>query len=337
MKKTLLSKSLCTLLTLTFVYVLLFSDLPNTKAANNNYVNIMHKVSTATANSPILYNFSLNRKSDIYFIIKENECTGVTVSVKKPVHDTPIETIYLPASNPNWKYDKQTGIYTNTATSKLDTGNYILELSFEQDVNFDLSMNQMSQNPTLNKKSLTITKGFSATIKVNGGKIKSCSSNNKSVASVNNKGKVTAKNNGKATIKVKLSNGKTLSCKVTVVSNKYSVKKIDLTGTVYNTCAMKAYDAHFDSKGNIVVKFKIVNNNYGKIDNIPNFKINIKNASKTTVVSYTKANYKVTVKGYGEKACTMTIPKSAFKVNKKQIDLRTAKFAISGDVENGSF
>lgn len=69
MKKTLLSKSLCTLLTLTFVYVLLFSDLPNTKAANNNYVNIMHKVSTATANSPILYNFSLNRKSDIYFMI----------------------------------------------------------------------------------------------------------------------------------------------------------------------------------------------------------------------------------------------------------------------------
>ena len=33
----------------------------------------------------------------------------------------------------------------------------------------------------------------------------------------------------------------------------------------------------------------------------------------------------------------MTIPKSAFKVNKKQIDLRTAKFTISGDVENGSF
>ena len=337
MKKILLSKSLCTLLTLTFVYILLFSDIPSAKAANNNYVNIMHKVSTAAANSPILYNFSLNRKSDIYFIIKENECTGVTVSVKEPVHDTPIETIYLPASNPNWKYDKQTGIYTNTATSKLDAGNYILELSFEQDVNFDLSMNQMSQNPTLSKKSLTITKGFSDIIKVNGGKIKSCSSSNKSVASVNNKGKVTAKSNGKANIKVKLSNGKTLSCKITVVSNKYSAKEIDLTGTVYNTCAMKAYDAHFDSKGNIVVKFKIVNNNYGKIDNIPNFKIHIKNASKKTVVSYTKATYKVTVKGYGEKACTMTIPKSAFKINKKQIDLRTAKFTISGDVENGSF
>lgn len=51
MKKILLSKSLCTLLTLTFVYVLLFSDLPNTKAANNNYVNIMHKVSTYQVNN----------------------------------------------------------------------------------------------------------------------------------------------------------------------------------------------------------------------------------------------------------------------------------------------
>lgn len=121
------------------------------------------------------------------------------------------------------------------------------------------------------------------------------------------------------------------------MTNEFNKKQITLTSTLYNTYAMKAYNAHFDSKGNIVVKFKIVNNNYGKIDNIDNFNINIKNAKKTTMVSYTKSNYKVTVKGYGEKACTMTIPKSAFKVNKKQIDLRTAKFTISGDVENGSF
>lgn len=336
MKKTLLSKSLCTLLALTFVYVLLFSDLPNAKAANNNYVNIMHKVSTAAANSPILYNFSLNRKSDIYFIIKENECTGVTVSVKEPVHDTPIETIYLPASNPNWKYDKQTGIYTNTATSKLDAGNYILELSFEQDVNFDLSMNQMSQNPTLSKKSITITKGFRDTIKVNGGKIKSCSSNNKSIATVTDKGKITAKKNGTTKIKVKLTNGKTLTCKVTVVSNKFSAKKINVENTQFNTCAMKPYAASFDKKGNLVVKFKIVNNSYGQITKIPSFRILIKNSSKKTIVNYKDASYKVTIPSYKDKSCTVTIPKSKLAMKKNKVDLRTSKISITGDFADAS-
>lgn len=336
MKKNSFKKLICVVFAFMFVYVSFITQIPNTYASEK-YINILHKISTTPGNVPINYNFTLSKKSDIFFVIRTNEKTTVTVNVKEPGHDVPNTTITLADTNPDWKYKKESGIYQNTAKTNLAAGDYILEVQFGMGVNYDLSMNQMSQNPTLSKKSLTITKGFSDIIKVNGGKIKSCSSSNKSVASVNNKGKVTAKSNGKANIKVKLSNGKTLSCKITVVSNKYSAKKIDLTGTVYNTCAMKAYDAHFNSKGNIVVKFKIVNNNYGKIDNIPNFKINVKNASKKTIVSYSKANYKITVKGYGEKACTMTIPKSAFKVNKKQIDLRTAKFTISGDVENGSF
>ena len=305
--------------------------------ASEKYINILHKVSTTPGNVPINYNFSLAKKSEIFFIIRTNEKTSVTVNVKEPGHDIPNTTITLADTNPDWEYQKESGVYQNTAKTNLAAGDYILEVQFAMGVNYDLSMNQMSPNPTLSKKSITITKGFNDTIKVNGGKIKSCSSSNKSVATVNNKGRVTAKSNGKATIKVKLTNGKTLSCKVTVVSNKYSAKKITLTSTVYNTCAMKAYDAHFDSKGNIVIKFKIVNNNYGKLDNIPNFNIKIRNASKKNVVAYSKANYKVNVKGYGEKSYTITVPKLAFKVSKNKIDLRTAKITISGETKNGSF
>ena len=219
----------------------------------------------------------------------------------------------------------------------LTAGTFILELNFEGEVNYDLTISLIPDKAKLNYSKLTITKGFSKQLKADGGKIKSCNSSNQSIASVNNKGKIFAKKNGTTTISVQLTNGQKLLCRVKVVTNEFNKKQITLTSTLYNTYAMKAYNAHFDSKGNIVVKFKIVNNNYGKIDNIDNFNINIKNAKKTTMVSYTKSNYKVTVKGYGEKACTMTIPKSAFKVNKKQIDLRTAKFTISGDVENGSF
>ena len=327
---------LCTIL----VFVMIFSVLsvePKPIYAADAYVNILHKVSTATANAPIDYNFSLSRKSDIYFIICTNERTGVTISVKEPDHDIPTASITLAETNPNWKYEPSNGIYRNTAKVKLNPGKYILELRFDIDVNFDMSMNQLSPVAKLNKTSTTITKGFTDTLKVDGGIIKTCSSSNKKVATVNNKGKITAKKNGKAKINVKLTNGKTLKCNVKVVSNRYKAKKITISSTIYNTYDMKAYDAQFDSKGNIVVKFKIVNNSYGQITDVPKFKINVKNSKNKVIATYSKNSYKVSVKGYGEKACTVTIPKSALKVKKNKVDLRTAKFSITGKFANASF
>ena len=64
--------------------------------------------------------------------------------------------------------------------------------------------------------------------------MKNCTSSNKSVATVTNKGKITAKKNGTTTIKVKLTSGKTLSCKVTVVGNSFKAAKADMLSTVGN-------------------------------------------------------------------------------------------------------
>ena len=111
----------------------------STKAAQN-YVTILHKVSTAQGNVPINYNFSLNRKSDIFFIIRTNERTGVTVSVKEPGHDIPCATITLAETNPDWEYNRDNGIYQNTAKINLASGKYILEVTFDIGVNFDLAM-----------------------------------------------------------------------------------------------------------------------------------------------------------------------------------------------------
>ena len=74
---------------------------------------------------------------------------------------------------------------------------------------------------TLNKKTLTLKKGKSATLKVSLPKNtasykKTFTSSNKSVATVSSSGKVTAKKAGTATITVKTFNGKTYKCKVTV-------------------------------------------------------------------------------------------------------------------------
>ena len=316
---------------------LLIASIPlSSSYAASGYVNIMHKISTAAANTPINYNFNLSKKSNIYFVITESERVGVTIIIKEPIHDTPLETIYLPSSNPKWEYNQTSGIYKNTSNTQLDSGNYILELRFEQDVNFDLSMNQISETAKLNKTKTIITKGFTDTLKVNGGKIKSGSSSDSAVATVTNKGKITAKKNGTATIKVKLTNGKTLSCKVTVAGNKYSAKKIDVESTQFNTCAMKAYTASFDKKGNLVVKFKIVNNSYGQITKIPNFKIAVKNSNKKSIVNYKTASYKITIPSYKDKSCTVTIPKSKLAMKQKQIDLRTSKISITGDFADAS-
>lgn len=325
------------LLTAIIFCAVIITGTTEVNAASESYVNIIHKVSTAEAHTPIRYNFSLSKNTNLYFIVRTNERTGVAVTVREPEHDTAIENHYLPSSAPDWEYKKDTGVYENTDRMTLESGSYILELSFDMDVNFELSMNELTAAASLVNPKITLTKGFSSTIKVNGGIIKSCSSGNKKVATVNNKGKVTAKKTGKAKITVTLTNGKKLTCTVTVKANKYTAKKPSISDVPYNTYGMKAYSASFDKKGNLVVKFTVGNNSYGKIESIPKFAITVKDTKGNTTVSYKKSSYSVTVKSYSVKNCTVTVPKSSLKKNMKSIDLRTSKITVSGDSANAAF
>ena len=105
---------------------------------------------------------------------------------------------------------------------------------------------------------------------------------------------------------------------------------------VYNTSKMKAYAASFDAKGNLHLKFKLVNNSYGKITNVSKFKVSVKDSSNKSFVSYSKNNFKTNVASYRDKDCTIIIPKSALKKSYKKIDLRTAKISISGNFASAS-
>lgn len=335
MLKTITKKFLAIMLTFAMLCTILISGTTEIKAADK-FVNIMHKVSTATAYSPINYNFTLSETAEIYFLIRTNERTGVTISIKEPDHDIPSSSIVLAATNPNWTYISSNGTYENAAKTKLKKGNYILKLTFENDINYDMSVNRLLSGGTLNKTKTTITKGFSDTLKVSGASIQSCSSSNKKIVTVNNKGKITAKKNGTATVKVHLTNGKTLSCKVKVASNKYTAKKPTVSSNIYNTCNVKAYNAKFDFKGNIVVKFRFVNNSYGKITGVPKFKMTITNKNKKAVAIYSKGNYAISVLSYNQKDCTVVIPKPSLKMKKKNIDLHTCKISITGDFANAT-
>ena len=315
--------------------VLIYPVQTNAKTSNN-YISIMHKINTARPNFPIRYNFSLEKEADIYFELAINERTTVALTIKNQRDEVAVKSDTLPYTDPRWQYNEQNGTYNNRHTMHLPAGDYILEMNFETEVNYDLNLSRISEKAKLNYTKLDLTKGFSKQLKVDSGRIQSSSSSKKSVATVANSGKITAKKNGKATIKVRLTNGTTLSCNVTVKSNKYKAKKIAIKDVVYNTSEMKAYNAAFDSKGNLVLKFKLVNNSYGKITNVSNFRVTITDSSKKKVVSYSKKNYTTNVASYSDKECTVTIPKSALKKNYKKIDLRTAKISITGKFASAS-
>lgn len=326
-----MKKITCVILSM-FLLFTMFMTCPvdaNAKTTSN-YVNIMHKINVARANFPVRYNFSLEKEADIYLELAINERTTVGLAVKNQRDEIAVLSDTLPTTDPNWQYNKHNGIYKNRHTMHLPAGDYILEMNFEMEVNYELNLSRISEKAKLNYAKFDLTKGFSKQLKVDSGKIQSCSSSKKSVATVTNSGKITAKKNGKTTIKVRLTNGTTLSCKVTVKSNKYKAKKIAIKDVVYNTSEMKAYNAAFDSKGNLVLKFKLVNNSYGKITNVSKFKVTVTDSSKKKVVSYSKKNYTTNVASYSDKECTVTIPKSALKKNYKKIDLRTAKITITG-------
>lgn len=82
------------------------------------------------------------------------------------------------------------------------------------------AMVEAAAKPKLSSKKVTLTIGQKKTVKVKNGKIKSVKSSKKKVVKVKKKGKkkfiITAKKKGQATINVKLTNGKTLKCKVTI-------------------------------------------------------------------------------------------------------------------------
>ena len=79
------------------------------------------------------------------------------------------------------------------------------------------------KNVSLSKTKVTLEKGKSITLKLNGNKVTKWSSDNKKIATVNKNGKVVAKGVGTTTIKAKAKNGKTYKCKVVVKEKKKDI------------------------------------------------------------------------------------------------------------------
>ena len=115
----------------------------------------------------------------------------------------------------------------------------------------------------LNKTSVTMYVGETATLKINGTKAKSWSSSNKKVVTVKN-GKLTAKKAGKATITCKGKNKNSYKCKVTVkapclnaTSKKLHVGstfKLKLTGAKVKSFKANNSNVLVDKNGKVIAK-----------------------------------------------------------------------------------
>ena len=143
------------------------------------------------------------------------------------------------------------------------------------------------------KKSTTLTlerNPISATEKI------TWTSSNTKVATVNSKGKVTAKKAGTTTITARTSNGKKVTCKVTVRAPKVTLRKTSASIKVGNTAAIQiksTYPANDEVKSykSSNTKVATVNKN-GKVTGVKKGKATI----TVTMKSGAKATFKVTVK-----------------------------------------
>ena len=121
-------------------------------------------------------------------------------------------------------------------------------------------------------------------------------SSNTKVATVNSKGKVTAKKAGTATITARTSNGKKVTCKVTVKAPKVTLKKTSASIKVGNTAAIQiksTYPANDEVKSYKSSNKKVATvNSKGKVTGVKKGKATI----TVTMKSGAKATFKVTIK-----------------------------------------
>ena len=129
------------------------------------------KLALCAATLLMMNNISLNKESDIFFEIRTNERSTVGWSIKNQQDEISVLSDTLPSTDPNWVYNKSNGTYKNTHKMHLTAGTFILELNFEGEVNYDLTISLIPDKAKLNYSKLT----------------------NQSIASVNNKGKIFAK------------------------------------------------------------------------------------------------------------------------------------------------
>lgn len=297
-----------------------YDDLYTSASAENGAAGVENK-----------YNFTVNKAGKVYFQILTTEYTGITVTLYNSTGNKVDDTnnpLYISSTDEVWTTDSSTGYAINGDMWELPSGDYTYGVKFDTDHQYMISIFQEKASAKISESKATVTAGFTKKLSVSGSKVTKWSSSKKAVATVDSKGKVTAKKAGKTTISAKCENGQTVKCTVTVKANKYSASKLTVSDVPYGNSAMSAYSASFDSKGNLVIKAKYVNNIGRKVDSLKNIKIVVRDGNKKLVGTYSAKKKNLSVASGSTKDLTFTISKS--KLKKKTADLRNSSITCDG-------
>ena len=330
MKKT--SRVLAILLALALIVGMVpFSTKDVSAATDENYM--LEASGAATAGVPIEATFTMQSSGVAQFAIAVATQCNVTYSFRNSAG----ETVYGPKtfleSDSQWS---STGSYPAFAFAvNVPQGTYTISVTFDVDQLAYAVLGQPDLTstptptpklaPTIDSKTLTITKGFKDQIKIlnAGGARITYKSSNAKIAAVNSKGKVTAKKKGTATITVKTSTGFTIPCKVIVKDNVYTVRKVAVSALPAGSFGVNVYKMSYDKKGNL-----ILNNRGYKAKYLKNFKITVKNDKGKKIGVYSAKKLTINLKSGKSKAYTFKIKKSKLKIKKTQ-DLRNASYPKS--------
>ena len=345
MKKT--SRVLAILLALALIVGMVpFSTKDVSAATDESYM--LEASGAATAGVPIEATFTMQSSGVAQFAIAVATQCNVTYSFRNSAG----ETVYGPKtfleSDSQWS---STGSYPAFAFAvNVPQGTYTISVTFDVDqlAYAVLGQPDLTSTPTptpsscapaseplwlapsIDSKTLTITKGFKDQIKIlnAGGARITYKSSNAKVAAVNSKGKVTAKKKGTATITVKTSTGFTIPCKVIVKDNVYTVRKVAVSALPAGSFGVNVYKMSYDKKGNLVLKARMLNNRGYKAKYLKNFKITVKNDKGKKIGVYSAKKLTINLKSGKSKAYTFKIKKSKLKIKKTQ-DLRNASYPKS--------
>lgn len=309
------------------------TDVTTASAAEAEYDTLYSSeaTETATAGTEQKYNFTVSKQGDLYFTLIVPQPVEYTITMYNSagtvlaVDNNPLT---VSATDSHWQTYEGAYLFDDGWTS-LPNGDYTYGIKFAADTQYMFMIQQEKASAKISDSKATITAGFTKKLSVSGSKVTKWSTSKKAVATVDSKGKVTAKKAGKTTISAKCENGQTVKCVVTVKANKYTDTKATVSDVPYGSCVLHAHSASFDSKGNLVIKARFVNNYYYKVVALNNVKIVVKDGNGKTIGTYSTKKKSLTVQRGSTKDVSFTIAKS--KLKQKKADLRNASISCDGE------
>lgn len=322
--KNLLQKTASFLLAL-FLFTGIAATDPALAHAASRTIYEPSSIETAYAGTPVTKSFTVPQPCDAGILVYTKAPVAFTMTIYNSANAV-VDTLSISAADEYWT--QTNGSYVNGGTCSLAAGDYNVAFLFESTTDFVLYITANEPDAAISNNKLTLTAGFSKTLSIEGGNGQvTWQSSNPSVANVNSSGKVTAKKAGTCTITASV-DGINLKCAVTVKDNKYSATRLTNSQVPSGSASWEAYSASYDSAGNLVIKFRMVNNSGHYSEYLKNLSVKVKTADGKTAASYKASKKNLYVADQGYKDFSITIKKSDLKIQKA--DLRNASISTDG-------